>query len=140
VAQVVQGEVDFSTLTGKICAELEPTPSPTMTTTGGTQASFDLPARPAAAVGWRAIAVWNLQGGVGRSTVAAALALEAAIRDDPAIEEALNLRRPAYYHSDTLRQAARTVGDLLFAPGATRKEAPRDPGKVYTLGPLRVRM
>jgi arsenite-transporting ATPase len=321
VAQVMQGEVDFSTLTGKICAELEPTPS-TLTASSGGQSSFDLPARPAAAVGWRAIAVWNLQGGVGRSTVAAALALEAAarrlptllvglgapdplplslglradpnlsrwrttptaeglkagvqsldgldliagfpsplaltayapdaldgaaslshlastaahagyavvifdvsaaelapaalaaantlvlvglatlpgilsavesvrlasetlgprhrlppqaihlvlnrvraatfspeevvqngsrllspfpplaaaIRDDPAIEEALNLRRPAYYHSDTLRQAARAVGDLLFAPGPPRKEAPAEPGKVYTLGPLRVRM
>ena len=66
--------------------------------------------------------------------------LAAAIRDDPAIEEALNLRRPAYYHSDTLRQAARTVGDLLFAPGPSRQETPKEPGKVYTLGPLRVRM
>jgi hypothetical protein len=69
VAQVVQGEVDFATLTDLVCAAVEP--SPTLTATGGSQTAFDLPARPVAALGWRAIAVWNVQGGVGRSTIAA---------------------------------------------------------------------
>ena len=36
-------------------------------------------------VGWRCIAVWSLQGGVGRSTVATALALEAAERRLPTL-------------------------------------------------------
>ena len=31
--------------------------------------------------GWRAVAVWNPQGGVGKSTIAAALAMEAAARN-----------------------------------------------------------
>jgi len=38
-----------------------------------------------AMVGWRCIAVWSLQGGTGRSTIATALALEAAERRLPTL-------------------------------------------------------
>lgn len=70
--------------------------------------------------------------------------LAAVVRDDPTIEESLNLRRPAYYHSDTLRQAARSLGDLLFAAPAQssvqRQGQVGQPSKVYSLGPIRVRV
>jgi arsenite/tail-anchored protein-transporting ATPase len=66
--------------------------------------------------------------------------LAASVRDDPAVDESLNLRRPAYYHSDSLRQGVRVLGDLLFAPGAQRSAEPPPAGKVYSLGPIRVRM
>lgn len=66
------------------------------------------------------------------------------VRDDPAVEESLNLRRPAYYHSDSLRQAVRALADDLFAPpaatGAQRQGRVGQPGRVYTLGPIRVRV
>lgn len=70
--------------------------------------------------------------------------LAAVVRDDPAIEESLNLRRPAYYHSDTLRQAVRSLGDLLFAApavhSAQRQSQVGHASRVYSLGPLRVRV
>jgi cellulose biosynthesis protein BcsQ len=66
--------------------------------------------------------------------------LAAVIRDDPAIEESASLQRPAYFHSDPLRQAARSLGDLLFALPATTQTTPLPQGKVYTMGPLRVRV
>jgi cellulose biosynthesis protein BcsQ len=66
--------------------------------------------------------------------------LATAINDDPAIDESLNLRRPAYYHSDNLRQGVKAVGDLLFAPAPVHADIAAAPGKVYTLGPLRVRV
>ncbi len=66
--------------------------------------------------------------------------LAAVIRDDPAIEESASLQRPAYFHSDPLRQAAKSLGDLLFALPATTKSPPPEQGKVYTVGPLRVRV
>ena len=66
--------------------------------------------------------------------------LAAVIRDDPAIEESASLQRPAYFHSDPLRQAAKVLGDLLFAPPAAAKSSPPPQGKVYTMGPLRVRV
>lgn len=70
--------------------------------------------------------------------------LAAVVRDDPAIEECLNLRRPAYYHSDPLRQAVRALGDGLFATPATSSEQRQrqvgQASKVYSLGPIRVRV
>lgn len=66
--------------------------------------------------------------------------LAAVIRDDPAIEESATLQRPAYFHSESLRQAAKALGDLLFALPATTKSPPPEQGKVYTVGPLRVRV
>lgn len=80
----------------------------------------------------------------GRKLHSAFPSLAAVVRDDPAIDESLNLRRPAYYHSDTLRQAVRSLGDLLFAAPAansgTRESEVGKPGKVYSLGPIRVRV
>ena len=66
--------------------------------------------------------------------------LAAVIRDDPAIEESGTLQRPAYFHSDPLRQAAKSLGDLLFAAPAPAQTPPPEQGKVYTVGPLRVRV
>ncbi len=66
--------------------------------------------------------------------------LAAVIRDDPDIEESATLQRPAYFHSDPLRQAAKSLGDLLFAAPAATKTPPPEQGKVYTVGPLRVRV
>ena len=48
--------------------------------------------------------------------------LLAAIPDDPAIEEAINNRRPAYQYSEPLRQAVQRMGDALFAPTPTRSQ------------------
>lgn len=66
------------------------------------------------------------------------------VRDDPAVEESLNLRRPAYYHADSLRQSVRALADDLFAPpaitDAQRQGRVGQPGRVYTLGPIRVRV
>lgn len=49
--------------------------------------------------------------------------LAGAIPDDPAIEEALNSRRPPYYHSDPLRSVIRSLGDRLFAAPAPGQNA-----------------
>ena len=66
--------------------------------------------------------------------------LAAVIRDDPAIEESATLQRLAYFHSDPLRQAAKSLGELLFAAPAPAQTPPPEQGKVYTVGPLRVRV
>ncbi len=65
--------------------------------------------------------------------------LAAVLDDDPAIEEALNRKRPAYLHSEPLRRTVRSLGALLF--GQTANVVPSVPtGKVYSLGPIRVRV
>jgi MinD-like ATPase involved in chromosome partitioning or flagellar assembly len=66
--------------------------------------------------------------------------LAAAIADDPQVEAAANEGQPAYFRSDELRRAARTLGDLLFAgPPPTLPDAGR-PGRVIHLGPIRIRV
>lgn len=71
-------------------------------------------------------------------------ALAAVVPDDPQVEEALNGRRPAYAASESLRLAARTLGDLLYAaPAVSAAQRSADlgrPGRVYTLGPVRIRV
>lgn len=67
--------------------------------------------------------------------------LAAAVPDDPAIEEALNSRRPPYYRSDPLRSAVQTLGDRLFAapaPGRSAQAARvgRESQEVLRVGPV----
>ena len=67
-----------------------------------------------------------------------------AIPDDPAIEEAVNARRPAYSYSEPLRQASRRMGDALFAPLPTsageRQQAVGKKQRVLNLGFLKIRL
>jgi arsenite-transporting ATPase len=69
-------------------------------------------------------------------------ALVSYVPDDPAIEEAVRLNRPAYYQSAHLRQAVKVLGDLLFAgpPAAVRSGAGDAPAKPILGGLLRVRV
>ena len=70
--------------------------------------------------------------------------LLAAIPDDPAIEEAVNARRPAYQYSEPLRHAVQRMGDALFAPMPTRaQERQQATGKekrVINLGLFKIRI
>ena len=65
--------------------------------------------------------------------------LAAVLDEDPAIEEALNRKRPAYLHSEPLRKTARSLGDLLLGQAAGVPPVEQR-GKVFTLGPVRIRM
>ena len=65
--------------------------------------------------------------------------LAAAIPDDPAIQECAQRQQPAAFHSHPLRLAMKRLADALFAPGPPPPPPPT-PGRVYTLGPLRVRV
>ena len=71
-------------------------------------------------------------------------ALITAIPDDPAIEEAVNARRPPYVHSIELQKAMNTLGDMLFAPmptaAAARMEQVGKKPRVLKLGPIRLRL
>jgi len=53
---------------------------------------------------------------------------------------AVNRREPAYYSSEALRTAARTLGNLLFPATVTAPTAPARPPRVFKLGPVRIRM
>ncbi len=66
--------------------------------------------------------------------------LGAYVADDPNVETALNQMQAAYYVSDSLRRAAKTLGDLLFPAALTAQLAPAEPAKVVKVGPLRVRL
>jgi hypothetical protein len=66
--------------------------------------------------------------------------LGAYVADDPNVETALNQMQAAYYVSDSLRRAAKTLGDLLFPAALTAQLAAAEPAKVVKVGPLRVRM
>lgn len=62
--------------------------------------------------------------------------LAAAIPDDPAVEEAINRRRPPYLHSEALRRGIRPLADALFGSGA----APAPRGKAPSQGGIRIRL
>ncbi len=70
--------------------------------------------------------------------------LLAAIPDDPAIEEAVNARRPAYQYSEPLRHAVQRMGDALFAPMPTRaqdrQQATGKKKRVINLGFMKLRI
>ena len=79
--EVITGEPNLPELAGRIFATITASRSLNMTSQG-----FRLDQGPRSAmVGWRCIAVWSLQGGTGRSTIATALALEAAERRLPTL-------------------------------------------------------
>ena len=65
--------------------------------------------------------------------------LAAYIADDPNVEIAVNQMQAAYYVSDSLRRAARTLGDLLFPAALAGQVAAAAPAKVTRIGPLRFR-
>ncbi len=66
--------------------------------------------------------------------------LAAYVTDDPGVETAVNQLKAAYYASDTLRGAAKTLGDLLFPAALTSQPQAAKPGRVVKLGPVRVRV
>lgn len=67
--------------------------------------------------------------------------LAAWIPDDPAIEEAENNRRPAYFQSEHLRQAVKILGDRLFAQAVRpTQEQIGKAARVLHLGPVRIKM
>ena len=70
-------------------------------------------------------------------------ALAAYVPDDPQVEEALKLRRPAWQTSEPLRRVSRTLGDLLFAApamlAAQHDSSVGKPAKVFSLGPIRIK-
>ena len=66
--------------------------------------------------------------------------LGASVADDPNVETALNQMQAAYYVSDSLRRAAKTLGDLLFPAAPTAQLAAAAPARVVKIGPLRVRL
>jgi len=70
-------------------------------------------------------------------------ALAAYVPDDPQVEEALKLRRPAWHLSEPLRRISRSLGDLLFAaPAALAAQQDASVGraaKVWQVGPIRIK-
>ena len=84
VRDVLVGEVNFVELAGKLYETVRARKQ--AASTGAGKALFaGLKGGGAAATGWRAIAVWSPQGGVGKSTVSTALALESASRRLPTL-------------------------------------------------------
>ncbi len=66
--------------------------------------------------------------------------LAAVVADDPNVEVAINRMEPAYYGSESLRRAAKTLGDLLFPAALAAAPSAGQPAKVVKIGPLRVRL
>ena len=85
VRDVIAGEANFSTLGGQIYAAVQAQRQAKSSTSGSGSLFSGLQSPASTAVGWRAIAVWSPQGGVGKSTIAAALAFEAASRRLPTL-------------------------------------------------------
>ena len=85
VRDTLVGEVNFVTLAGQIVAAIQ-SQRQASHASSGSRSLFSASHMPAStAVGWRAIAVWSPQGGVGKSTVSTALAFEAASRRLPTL-------------------------------------------------------
>lgn len=85
VQEVIVGEANFATLAGQLYAAVQARRQARRVSSGG-QALFAGNHPPAITMtGWRAVAVWSPQGGVGKSTIATALAFEAASRRLPAL-------------------------------------------------------
>jgi len=83
VQQVLTGEVNLPELAGRIYETLSA--QQRLHRLGSASNLLQQNGHRAAMVGWRCIAVWSLQGGVGKSTLSAALALEAAERRLPTL-------------------------------------------------------
>ncbi len=66
--------------------------------------------------------------------------LAAYVVDDPNVEVAINRLEPAYYGSESLRRAVKTLGDLLFPAAVAAAPDAGQPAKVVKVGPLRVRL
>ncbi len=79
---VTTGDPNLPELAGNIYAAMQ---AGRQLGTNGTTYGLGQNGPRSAMVGWRCIAVWSLQGGTGRSTIATALALEAAERRLPTL-------------------------------------------------------
>ena len=66
--------------------------------------------------------------------------LAASIADDASVELAVNRREPAYYSSDALRGAAKTLGNLLFPAAVAAPIEAAQAARVVKVGPVRVRI
>lgn len=86
VQQVVHdGEVNFPDLAGRVYESAKARRQASIAQRGGNPNYAMFQGPQAAMAGWRSIAVWNPQGGVGKSTIAQALAMEAAQRNLPSL-------------------------------------------------------
>lgn len=85
VQEVVIGEANFTQLAGQLYAAVQVRRRSRQVASGGHSLFQGHHAAAATTTGWRAIAVWSPQGGVGKSTIATALAFEAASRRLPAL-------------------------------------------------------
>jgi len=85
VRDVLVGEVNFVELAGRIYETARARKQAAASGAGRAVFAGARPAGTTAAAGWRAIAVWSPQGGVGKSTIATSLALESASRRLPTI-------------------------------------------------------
>ncbi|MCX6027681.1 MAG: ParA family protein [Chloroflexi bacterium] len=81
VAQVVEGQPNFAVLAGQIYASV----LQRRIAAPAAGESFVSSRSTTTTVGFRTIAVWSTQGGVGKSTIALALALEAKARNLPVL-------------------------------------------------------
>jgi len=66
--------------------------------------------------------------------------LAASITDDASVELAVNRREPAYYSSDALRGAAKTLGNLLFPAAMAAPIEAAQAARVVKVGPVRIRV
>ena len=85
VQEVLVLDTNLPELAGKIYATVTARRSTTFVPGGGFTPAGLLASTASAMAGWRSIAVWSVQGGVGKSTVAQALALDAANRRLPVL-------------------------------------------------------
>ncbi len=66
--------------------------------------------------------------------------LAAVVADDPNVEVAINRMEPAYYGSDSLRRAAKGLGNLLFPAVVSAAPAAGQPAQVKQIGRLRIKL
>lgn len=85
VQQVIRGEPNFPDLAGRVYESAKARRQASIAQRGGNPNYAMFQGPQAAMAGWRSIAVWNPQGGVGKSTISQALAMEAAQRNLPSL-------------------------------------------------------
>ena len=85
VRDAITGEVNFATLGGQIYSVVQAQRQASSVSSGSRSLFSGSGMAASTAVGWRAVAVWSPQGGVGKSTISTALAFDAASRRLPTL-------------------------------------------------------